>query len=405
MLNRMEHRGACGCDDETGDGAGVMTGIPYELFERFAEKAGYKLPPLGEFAVGMFFVHDEAKVGEVMSRFSKYAEECEMKVLFWRVAEVNNLQIGTVAASAEPVTLQIFVVNSGEEEDFVNMKFICKVFFLRKYATHKFEEDDIAYICSLSAKTVVYKGMFTSRQLWEYYLDLQSPDFKTHFAIVHNRFSTNTFPSWSRAHPQRLMAHNGEINTLRGNVNYASARQALMESTRFGKRLEELFPIIEDGMSDSGCFDNLLEFLCYCSTRSLPEVVISMIPEAWQSDESIPSHKRNFYKWAASLLEPWDGPALIVFSDGRYIGAILDRNGLRPARYYTTTDGMIYMSSEVGVVDIPDVVGVKAKGRLKPGRLLIVDTEAGELLNDEQLKEEIAGRYPFVDWIKDGSAF
>ncbi|VDL61623.1 unnamed protein product [Hymenolepis diminuta] len=394
MLNRMEHRGACGCDDETGDGAGVMTGIPYELFEQFA-------------ALSHLFYHifTVVKVQEVMNRFSQYAKACEMQVLFWRVADVNNSQIGTVASSAEPVTLQIFVVNSGKEEDFVNMKFICKVFFLRKYASHKFEEDDIAYICSLSAKTVVYKGMFTSRQLWEYYLDLQSPDFKTHFAIVHNRFSTNTFPSWSRAHPQRMMAHNGEINTLRGNVNYAIARQALMESTRFGKRLEELFPIIENGMSDSGCFDNLLEFLCYCSTRSLPEVVISMIPEAWQADEAMPPHKRNFYMWAASLLEPWDGPALIIFSDGRYIGAILDRNGLRPARYYTTTDGMIYMSSEVGVIDLPDIVGVKAKGRLKPGRLLIVDTEAGELLNDEQLKEEIAGRYPIVEWIKEGAVY
>ncbi|KAM7538774.1 hypothetical protein Aperf_G00000049076 [Anoplocephala perfoliata] len=402
MLNRMEHRGACGCDDETGDGAGVMTGIPYELFEQFAEKAGVTLPPVGEFAVGMFFIHDKDKVIEVMDRFSQYAEACEMRVLFWRIADVNNSHIGTVAASAEPVTIQVFVVNSGKEEDFKNMKFICKVFFLRKYASHKFEDDEIAYICSLSANTVVYKGMFTSRQLWDYYLDLQSPDFKTHFAIVHNRFSTNTFPSWSRAHPQRLMAHNGEINTLRGNVNYAHARQALMQSTRFGKRLKELFPIIEKDMSDSGCFDNLLEFICYCSTRSLPEVVISMIPEAWQADKTMPPHKRNFYKWAASLLEPWDGPALIVFSDGRYIGAILDRNGLRPARYYSTTDGMIYMSSEVGVIDLPDVVGVKSKGRLKPGRLLIVDTQAGELLNDEQLKEEIAGRYPIIEWVEEG---
>ncbi|VDN12766.1 unnamed protein product [Dibothriocephalus latus] len=179
---------------------------------------------------------------------------------------------------------------------------------MRKYSTHKFEVDDSAYICSLSPDTVVYKGMFTSRQLWDYYSDLQSPDFKTHFAIVHNRFSTNTFPSWSRAHPQRMMAHNGEINTLRGNVNYARARQALMESKRFGARLKELFPIIEEGMSDSGSFDNLLEFLYFTSTRSLPESVISMIPEAWHGDETMPKHKYYFYKWAASLLEPWDGP-------------------------------------------------------------------------------------------------
>uniref|UniRef100_A0A5K3FD94 glutamate synthase (NADH) n=1 Tax=Mesocestoides corti TaxID=53468 RepID=A0A5K3FD94_MESCO len=403
MLNRMEHRGACGCDDETGDGAGVMTGIPYELYARFAKEAGLELPPLGEFAVGMIFVNDKDKVEEVMQRFEVYANDCEMRVLFWRKADVNNSRIGTVAASAEPVTIQVFVVSSDKNEDFKNMKYICKVFFLRKYASHKFEVDDVAYICSLSPNTVVYKGMFTSRQLWDYYEDLQSPDFKTHFAIVHNRFSTNTFPSWSRAHPQRMMAHNGEINTLRGNVNYAKARQALMESTRFGPRLKQLFPIIESGMSDSGCFDNLLEFLCYSSTRSLPEVVISMIPEAWHDDKSMPEHKRNFYKWAASLLEPWDGPALIVFSDGRYIGAILDRNGLRPARYYATTDGMIYMSSEVGVVDLPDAVGVKAKGRLKPGRLLIVDTQAGELLNDEQLKEEIASRYPVYDWVREGA--
>nr|VZI14556.1 unnamed protein product [Spirometra erinaceieuropaei] len=403
MLNRMEHRGACACDEETGDGAGVMTGIPYELYERFAVAANVTLPPLGEFAVGIFFVPDKDKLEEVMQNFERYANLCECRVLFWRLADVNNAHIGPVAASAEPLVVQVFVVSSEKNEDFKDTRFKCKIFFLRKYATHKFEVDDSAYICSLSPDTVVYKGMFTSRQLWDYYCDLQSPDFKTHFAIVHNRFSTNTFPSWSRAHPQRMMAHNGEINTLRGNVNYARARQALMESKRFGARLKELFPIIEEGMSDSGSFDNLLEFLYFTSTRSLPETVISMIPEAWHADETMPKHKYYFYKWAASLLEPWDGPALIVFSDGRYIGAVLDRNGLRPARYYSTTDGMVYMSSEVGVVDLPQIVGVKAKGRLKPGRLLIVDTQAGDLLNDEQLKLEIASRYPIYDWVKEGA--
>ncbi|TGZ69158.1 hypothetical protein CRM22_003887 [Opisthorchis felineus] len=405
MLKRMDHRGACACDENTGDGAGVMTSIPFELYSRFAGEANKELPPVGHFATGLIFVHN-VTAEETMEKFAGLAEECGLQILFWRMAEVDHNAVGDVARSREPAVVQIFLVPRFEDKPFDADKFRGEVFLLRKYASHQLGED--CYICSLSPDTVVYKGMFTTKQLWTYYKDLQDPDYQTHFAMIHNRFSTNTLPSWGRAHPQRMLAHNGEINTLRGNVNYCRARQSVMESRKFPKELlTKLFPIIEHGMSDSGSLDNLLEFLYHAGEYSLPEAVMMMIPEAWHnldpSQGDMPQSKWNFYKWAANCLEPWDGPALVAFTDGRYIGAVLDRNGLRPARFYATDNDMVYMSSEVGVVDIPAGVRVIQKGRLKPGRLLIVDTQAGGLLDDERLKLEIVEKYPYAEWLDKGA--
>ncbi|KAA3674787.1 glutamate synthase (NADPH/NADH), partial [Paragonimus westermani] len=430
MLERMDHRGACACDENTGDGAGVMTGIPYEIYQRFAREANLELPPANRFATGLIFVSTQlTSVEQVVKKLSNLADECDLSLLFWRMADVHRDTIGDVARSREPAILQASLTNAFASSFcnvFLTTKhtgvvhniplFRSQVFLLRKYASHHLNET--CYICSLSSDSVVYKGMFTTKQLWSYYADLQDPEYRTHFAMVHNRFSTNTLPSWGRAHPQRMLAHNGEINTLRvrtlfshftyGNVNYSRARQSVMESNKFSKELlNKLFPIVEAGMSDSGSLDNMLEFLCQAGEYDLPEAVMMMIPEAWHNLDptlgDIPQAKWDFYKWAANSLEPWDGPALVVFSDGRYVGAVLDRNGLRPARFYETDDNMVYMSSEVGVVDVVPGVRIVQKGRLKAGRLLIVDTKLGALLDDELLKQEIAGKYPFGEWLRKGA--
>ncbi|CAH8648520.1 unnamed protein product [Schistosoma margrebowiei] len=408
MLERMDHRGACACDEDTGDGSGVMTSIPYEIYLEYAREANVVLPPLGRFATGIIFIHDRTTtIPDLMQQFSKITEECDLKLLFWRMVNVNKNCIGIVAHSEEPIIVQVFVVQKSEsEQSSQDTGFRSQVFLLRKYASNELSKS--CYICSLCSERIVYKGLFTTKQLWNYYADLSNPNFLTHFAIVHNRFSTNTFPSWCRAHPQRMMAHNGEINTLRGNVNYCRARQSLMFSRFYTKaQMSKLFPIIEQGMSDSGSFDNMMEFLCQAGDYSLPEAVMMMIPEAWHNLDpekgEISREKWNYFKWAANSFEPWDGPALIVFSDGRYIGAILDRNGLRPARFYATSDDMVYMSSEVGVVDIQPDVKIIQKGRLKAGRLLIVDTESGQLLDDESLKSKIATKHPYDVWLKEGA--
>lgn len=272
---------------------------------------------------------------------------------------------------------------------------------MRKRATHELTKPKRRfYICSLSVKTIVYKGLFTSDQLWLYYLDLLNPEFDTYLALVHTRFSTNTFPSWERAHPLRVLAHNGEINTLRGNVNFMTAREGVMKSEIFGSELKKLYPVVEPGLSDSGSCDCVLEFLTMASDRTLPEAVMTMIPEAWQNDKTMPQDKRDFYQWAACVMEPWDGPALISFTDGRYVGAVLDRNGLRPSRFYVTNDNILIMASEVGVYDV-EPENVVLKSRLKPGRMLLVDTEEKTLIQDVELKKYIAKSRPHSEWLKE----
>ncbi|XP_035687189.1 glutamate synthase [NADH], amyloplastic-like isoform X1 [Branchiostoma floridae] len=394
MLERMEHRGACGCDSDTGDGAGCLTGIPHELYSRvLKEEQGIELPPRGKYATGLLFLGKNT-YQQSQDIFQQIAEKCRLSVLCWRTVPTDETKIGTVARETEPCIKQVFVTGDMEAEEFRR-----QVFSLRKQATHKISTDSRRfYICSLNQDIVVYKGQTTTTQLWQYFLDLQDPDYLTHLSLVHSRFSTNTFPSWERAHPQRYLAHNGEINTLRGNVNLMRAREGVMSSLSFKDQLKELYPVVEKDQSDSGCFDNVLEFLVNAGGRSLPEAVMTMVPEAWQNDKYMEKGKKDFYQWSACAMEPWDGPALFTFSDGRYIGSILDRNGLRPSRYYVTKSGYLVMASEVGVLDIPPE-DVLRKGRLKPGRMLLVDTQVGEISGDTELKRQIAGARPHGDWL------
>lgn len=397
MLERMEHRGACGCDNDTGDGAGVLTSIPHKLYAKIMHDNGV-LPEAGQYATGMMFL-DRATAPDAEDSFTRFAEKYDLQVLGWRTVPVDNSCIGQVAKSTEPLIRQVFVTQPGGVSDI--QQFQRKVYLLRKYASHHVPQPGVRfYICSLSTHTVVYKGLLNTAQLWQYFLDLQNPDYECQLALIHSRFSTNTFPSWERAHPQRYLAHNGEINTLRGNHNLMKAREGVMSSQVYGDQLTDLYPVVEDGMSDSGCVDNVLEFLCMAGGRELPEAVMTMVPEAWQNDKNMTEQKKAFYRWAAFAMEPWDGPALLTFTDGRYIGAILDRNGLRPSRYYVTKDNFMYMSSEVGVTDrLPEEV-VK-KGRLKPGRMLLVDTGEKVFMKDEVLKANIAALRPVSQWLEE----
>lgn len=397
MLERMEHRGACGCDNDSGDGAGVLTGIPHSFFVMKLSEASppVQLPEPGKYATGILFL-DKQTAPQAEAVFEKVAADFHLQILAWRTVPVNSDVIGEVARTQEPLMRQVFVVpaNGGGCKDFDK-----QVYLLRKFTSHHIPEQNLRYyVCSLNASTIVYKGQLNTAQLWGYFLDLAEPEYETHLALVHSRFSTNTFPSWERAHPQRMLAHNGEINTLRGNKNLMTAREGVMSSTKFGDELQKLYPVIEAGMSDSGCVDNVLEFLCMAGGRELPEAIMTMVPEAWQNDVTMSKEKKDYYRWNAFSMEPWDGPALLTFTDGRYIGAILDRNGLRPSRFYVTNDNFMYMSSEVGVTDRQPNEVIQ-KGRLKPGRMLLVDTKKKLFIKDEDLKRSLAGLRPCAEWL------
>ncbi|ESO83470.1 hypothetical protein LOTGIDRAFT_133427 [Lottia gigantea] len=395
MLIRMEHRGACGCDNNSGDGAGVLTAIPHKMYKNKMKSEGVELPDPGLYATGIIFTNPE-DLEKAQQLFTDFGKKVGVEVITWRNVPVCNEKIGSVAKTSEPAIRQVFVKGSKDGEEFKR-----QVYMLRKYSCHHIpKETSRFYVCSLSTETIVYKGLLTTSQLWEYFSDLHDPEFETHIALIHSRFSTNTFPSWERAHPQRVLAHNGEINTLRGNCNLMKAREGVMKNDVFKDKLSMLYPVVEEGMSDSGCVDNVLEFLCMTGGRSLPEAVMTMVPEAWQNDKYMPAEKEAFYRWSAFGMEPWDGPALLTFTDGRYIGAILDRNGLRPSRYYVTKDNFMYMSSEVGVTDRKPEEVIQ-KGRLKPGRMLLVDTKLKTFLPDEQLKKEIANLRPVGKWLSE----
>ncbi|CAG2053616.1 unnamed protein product [Timema podura] len=348
LSSRMNHRGACACDNDTGDGAGVLTAIPHTFYAHELKKThNVDLPPYGKYATGIIYL-DKAHHRESERQFTELAKECNLDVLCWRTVPTVIGSIGEVARNSEPLMRQVFLTGNLDQQ-LLNKQ----VFMLRKRSTHRIPKPGVRfYICSLSLSVVVYKGLLTSDQLWSYFPDLKSPTYDTYLALVHTRFSTNTFPSWERAHPLRYLAHNGEINTLRGNVNFMKAREGVMESPIFGKDLKSLYPVVEPNMSDSGSFDCVLEFLVNAGTRSLPEAVMTMVPEAWQNDKTMPKEKRDFYHWSACAMEPWDGPALLTFTDGRYIGATLDRNGLRPSRFYVLEDNIMVMASEVGVYDV-----------------------------------------------------
>lgn len=413
LLCKMTHRGAVGADARDGDGAGVMTSIPHKfMVKQFETTNDFKLPPLGQYAVGnLFFKNDEQVLEQSRNILERIAESLGLRVLGWREVPRDSSLLGPAALSREPLILQPIVVlteaygngNSPETTDAelfeknFERTFERKLYILRKQSTHSIGLHNWFYICSLSNKNIVYKGQLAPVQVYQYYYDLANVDYEAHFALVHSRFSTNTFPSWDRAQPLRWAAHNGEINTLRGNKNWMRAREGVMKSDVFGEELDKLYPIIEEGGSDSAAFDNVLELLVMNGVLSLPEAVMIMVPEAWQNNTDMNPKKRAFYEWAACLMEPWDGPALFTFADGRYCGANLDRNGLRPCRYYVTDDDRMICASEVGVMDIPPE-SVIQKGRLRPGRMLLVDTKEGIIVDDRELKRRVSERFDFKSW-------
>ncbi|KAK5162816.1 glutamate synthase [NADH] [Oleoguttula sp. CCFEE 6159] len=412
LLCNMTHRGAVGSDARDGDGAGVMTSIPHKFFvKNFEKEQGIKLPAQGKYAAGnLFFKPDQEILKETIEKFRDVADSLGLRVLGWREVPRDSSLLGPAALSREPIVLQPFVVlraayGDGNEpkesfdEDFDERYFERQLYVLRKRATHVIGLHNWFYLCSLSNKNIVYKGQLAPVQVYSYYHDLVNVDYEGHFALVHSRFSTNTFPSWDRAQPLRWAAHNGEINTLRGNKNWMRAREGVLKSDLFGDDLELLYPIIEDGGSDSAAFDNVLELLVINGVLSLPEAVMMMVPEAWQGNRSMDPAKQAFYEWASCMMEPWDGPALFTFADGRYCGANLDRNGLRPCRYYVTDDDRIVCASEVGTIQI-DPERIVQKGRLQPGRMLLVDTVAGRIVDDSELKATVANRQDFRSWVE-----
>jgi glutamate synthase domain-containing protein 2/glutamate synthase domain-containing protein 1/glutamate synthase domain-containing protein 3 len=405
VLNNLTHRGACGCDPNTGDGAGVLMQVPHEFFAKEAGKLRFKLPAAGEYGVGMVFLpRDDRKRGACERIFERVVQEEGQRFLGWRSVPHDSMACGEIARRAMPSVRQIFIGRGDAREDAEALE--RKLYVIRKRVTHEVEktvklagESDLFYVCSLSARTIVYKGQLISHQIPRFYPDLLDPDVKTALIMVHQRFSTNTFPSWDRAHPYRFLSHNGEINTLRGNENWMWARQMLFSSPLFGDDMKKLLPIIEPHISDSGKFDNCLELLVRTG-RSLPHAVMMMIPEAWQNDKLMPDSKKAFYQYHSCLMEPWDGPASIAFTDGTRIGAVLDRNGLRPSRYLVTKDGLVVMASETGVLDIPPQ-NIEYKGRLQPGRMFLVDTEEGRIIGDEEIKESMAARKPYRAWLNE----
>ena len=402
VLARMSHRAACGSDPETGDGAGILLQLPYRFFNKKGLELGMDIPTARQgYAVGMVFLPSDSTDRAACERVLEEAVTGEgQRVLGWRDVPVEPQHTGRVAREVLPVIRQLFV----GRRRLVPSAFERKLYVIRKLAENRIRERGLDplgrfHLASLSAETIVYKGLLLPRQLPRFYKDLQDAELVSALCLVHSRFSTNTFPTWDLAQPFRYIAHNGEINTVRGNRNWMDARRQLLQSAKFGASLDRLWPIIVPGKSDSAQFDNMLELLVLAG-RSLPHAMMMMIPEAWEGWE--PGHNddlRAFYDYSSSLLEPWDGPAAIAFTDGRLIGATLDRNGLRPARYVVTDDDRVILASEVGVIDVA-ASQIKRKGRLQPGKMFLVDTEEGRILEDEAVKHEIAARWPYRRWLK-----
>src|SRR5215813_2310706 len=401
VLQNLDHRGACGCEDNTGDGAGILLQVPHVFLQHACDGIGLQLPRPGQYGVGMIFLpRDREQRHQCERRFEDIVRREGQEVLGWRSVPTDNMYLGETAKSREPFIRQVFIKRSTDLHN--DLAFERKLYVIRRQAENAIRYANILggdyfYIPSLSYKTLVYKGMLTPRQVTTFYPDLSDALVETALAVIHSRFSTNTFPSWERAHPYRYMIHNGEINTLRGNENWMHARQAMLASDLFGDDMRKLFPIIQEDGSDSAKFDNCLEFLAL-SGRSLPHAMMMMIPEPWENHESMSDEKRAFYEYHSCLMEPWDGPASIAFTDGVQMGAILDRNGLRPSRYYVTKDGQVIMASEVGVLDIP-ADQVAHKGRLQPGRMFLIDTAQKRIIADEELKESMAARQPYRTWL------
>ncbi|MDB6094962.1 MAG: hypothetical protein JWM32_2524 [Verrucomicrobia bacterium] len=404
VLTNLDHRGASGAEPNTGDGAGVLLQMPHKFFQEVAKKNRIILPEPGHYGVGMVFLPKNPTVRRrVEEKFAQIVQSEGQTFLGWRTVPTDNSSLGETAKACEPTMRQVFIGRNPALAD--DLAFERKLYIIRKRSYSEIRTSTIVgaefwYVSSMSCKTIVYKGMLLTDQLGKYFPDLQNPAMETAIGLVHSRFSTNTFPSWDRAHPYRYIAHNGEINTLRGNINWMHAREALFESEVFGDDIKKALPIVNPNGSDSAMFDNTLELLVLAG-RPLAHAIMMMIPEPWSNDQNMDAARRAFYQYHACLMEPWDGPAAIAFTDGKQIGAILDRNGLRPSRYCITKDGLVIMASETGVLpDIPqeDIIH---KGRLQPGRVFLVDTEQGRIIEDEEIKQQLASERPYGEWIKE----
>lgn len=402
VLENMEHRGACGCENNTGDGAGIMIQMPHEFFFDECIKLGVHLPSYGKYGVGVIFFPKEIRLREeCRSIFNRTAEKLGFEVLAYRKVPVNTHDIGPTALSVEPEIEQVFIACPDHISD--PDAFERKLFVLRNHASHTIlntvKKDEIGfYIASLSYKTIVYKGQLTSNQVRRYFIDLGNKRMVSAFGLIHSRFATNTFPSWKLAQPFRFIAHNGEINTLQGNLNWLKTSEKNFTSPYFTREeMEMLLPIVTNGQSDSACLDNMIELLTMTG-RSLPHVMMMLIPEAWDGNEQMDPVKKAFYEFHSSFMEPWDGPASISFTDGKIIGATLDRNGLRPSRYCVTTDDRVIMASETGVLPVDPAI-IKEKGRLQPGKMFVVDMEQGKIISDDELKNQICSLKPYAEWL------
>lgn len=407
MLERMDHRGACGCEENTGDGAGILMRIPQQFMKRVSVECKFDLPKEGMYGLGFIFLpvtketHDETK--EIVNQTAK---DLGLKVLGWRAVPTSNTKIGYTAKLKEPSSYQVFIAPDGS---LTTPQLDIKLFAMLKIATNRFNKaiddhaekfDIIPHFCSLSTRTVVYKGQLLATQISDYFIDLKADDMKSNMCMVHSRFSTNTFPSWDRAQPLRNIAHNGEINTCRGNKSWMRTREGLLHCQALGltpEQLAEIFPIIEPDRSDSGVMDNVLSLLLACG-REIPEAMMMLIPEAWQSHPTMADNRRAFYEYHSALMEPWDGPALVMFTDGNYVGGALDRNGLRPGRFVETNDNHVYMSSEAGTVDVAPE-RIRRKGRLSPGNLFLLDLVEGTITEDVVIKDKICNKRPYRQWL------
>lgn len=387
-LRNLEHRGASGAEPDSGDGAGILIQVPDKFYRSVVD---FKLPDFGSYATGIFFVQPNTL--DYQAKISKIASEEGIKILGWRDLPIDAKSIGKTALSVMPKFKQIFIAGAKGEKDLSLERL---AFCLRKRVEHSLP----IYISSLSSRTIVYKGMLTTGQLEEFFPDLSNPMVESPFALVHSRFSTNTFPSWPLAHPFRYIAHNGEINTVKGNRNWMRARETLLESDLVPGDLKRLFPIVNDSGSDSASFDEVLELL-YLGGRSLPHSVLMMIPEAWENHATMPQIRKDFYAFHSALMEPWDGPACVTFTDGHQIGAVLDRNGLRPSRFWVTDDGLVVLASEVGVLDFKPESVVR-KGRLQPGKMFLVDIDQGRIIEDDEIKQTLASAQPYGEWLSSG---
>jgi glutamate synthase domain-containing protein 2/glutamate synthase domain-containing protein 1/glutamate synthase domain-containing protein 3 len=401
VLINLTHRGAAGCDPETGDGAGILIQIPHAFFLRECGELGMKLPDAGAYGVAMCFLpverHNRLQCEGV---FERIAREEGLTVLGWRDTPVNGDAIGREARASQPYIEQLFVSRPAglDEDSFERLLYRIRRRTENEIAASDIEDKETFYVPSFSCRTIIYKGLMLAPQIERFYFELANPLVTSALCLVHQRFSTNTFPSWKLAHPYRYVAHNGEINTIRGNVSWMNARQSVLRSANYGQHIEKLFPVITPDGSDSSSMDNAVEFL-YQAGRSLPHVMAMLIPEAWSGNPDMDEEKRAFYEYHASLMEPWDGPAAIAFTDGKVIGATLDRNGLRPGRYIVTKDDLVVLASEAGVIEVP-AEDVRKKGRLMPGRMFLVDTVQQRIISDSEIKKQLAGRQPFGEWLK-----